>query len=241
MTRKAEPRLEEGPPWAIPFGAAITTTMLVSVGLVASFGWPWYANFLQNSAAAWVQAIGSIAAIHMVFAIFRAQSQAQKERDAEAERQWRRQRLAVCLAILDRAAACFESDDPNATTRFAVRLLPDEVEHATQMLVGMPLTEIPDALLVHRFGLLGQSLAHQLAQIRSALELSPALLNQWVPTLAKSAATRYHETMATRHYCNALLIANSNDDEREASAEVDRTFMQMEGLATKLNFEAENK
>lgn len=54
---------ENTPPWAAIVGALIILVIVGSIALVAAGGWAWFARFLESAAPAWVQAIGSIAAI----------------------------------------------------------------------------------------------------------------------------------------------------------------------------------
>jgi hypothetical protein len=57
---------EKVPGWAQALGALIVAGLCASIALVGAGGWPWFAGLLTKSAegaAAWVQAIGSIAAI----------------------------------------------------------------------------------------------------------------------------------------------------------------------------------
>jgi hypothetical protein len=44
-------------------GMTIVLAILLTIALVAAGGWEWFASFLASSAANWVQAIGSIAAL----------------------------------------------------------------------------------------------------------------------------------------------------------------------------------
>ena len=52
--------VDEG--WPAAIGAVIIVGLFLTLGLVAAGGWPWFQRFLESSAAAWIQAIGSIAA-----------------------------------------------------------------------------------------------------------------------------------------------------------------------------------
>lgn len=54
---------DSAPQWAIALGAIVVAMLVASIGLVAAGGWTWFSRFLESAAPAWVQAIGSIAAI----------------------------------------------------------------------------------------------------------------------------------------------------------------------------------
>lgn len=59
--------------WMSVFGATLVASILLCIGLVAAGGWSWFQSFLESSAAAWTQAIGSIWAIIAAIYISRAQ------------------------------------------------------------------------------------------------------------------------------------------------------------------------
>jgi hypothetical protein len=60
---EAEMERDSAPQWAIALGAVVVAMLVASIGLVAAGGWAWFSRFLESAAPAWVQAIGSIAAI----------------------------------------------------------------------------------------------------------------------------------------------------------------------------------
>lgn len=59
--------------WAGYAGGLILIIIFGTLALVAAGGWNWFAKFLENSAPAWVQAIGSILAIFVSVHLVNAQ------------------------------------------------------------------------------------------------------------------------------------------------------------------------
>lgn len=59
--------------WAAVLGAGTVIGILSLISLTAIAGWPWVAKFLESSAPAWIQAIGSIAAIAAALMIVQRQ------------------------------------------------------------------------------------------------------------------------------------------------------------------------
>lgn len=74
--------------WPEVIGAIALVCLLASLGLVAAGGWSWFAKFLESSAPAWVQALGSVGAIFIAgWAVQRSHrlQREQKAREAEEE------------------------------------------------------------------------------------------------------------------------------------------------------------
>lgn len=59
--------------WAPAFGAIVLGSILVLIFLIAFAGWSWVAHFLESSAPAWIQAVGSVAAIVAALAVVQRQ------------------------------------------------------------------------------------------------------------------------------------------------------------------------
>lgn len=72
--------------WVDAVGVLVVVFIFVTIALVAAGGWPWYAKFLEGSAANWVQAIGSIAAILAAGRFVRSQIQANHAALSEAQK-----------------------------------------------------------------------------------------------------------------------------------------------------------
>jgi len=74
--------------WAEAVGATALVCVLGSLALIAAGGWAWFAKFLDTSAPAWVQAVGSVGAIIATgWSVRRAHrlQQEQRSRDIEDE------------------------------------------------------------------------------------------------------------------------------------------------------------
>lgn len=94
-------KVDETPEWAPAIGAIALVLLLFSLALVAAGGWVWFAAFLESSAAGWVQAVGSVAAI--LAAAWLASWQLRRTREAEAQaRKERMQAMLEVIATLNR-------------------------------------------------------------------------------------------------------------------------------------------
>jgi hypothetical protein len=131
-------------------GASVVLGLLGSIALVAAGGWDWFKNFAADSAPAWVQAVGSIAAIVAALGAIKIQHQNQLDRDAEAERQVKRRKLKTVSALLHNTGLvcldCAESVNDKHTI-WDVQL--HRIENERSRLLGVPVFDLPDVLLVH--------------------------------------------------------------------------------------------
>ena len=95
-------------------GATAVCLILFSLGLVAAGGWPWFQKFLENSAPAWVQAVGSIAVVLAAVYVGRLQIAADRaiEKSRLAEDQRRR------ILVIDALLAAFETAVDHAKDHF---------------------------------------------------------------------------------------------------------------------------
>ncbi|MFS2205366.1 hypothetical protein [Variovorax sp. Varisp36] len=83
-----ERKKESQPEWAEAVGAISLVCILASLALIAAGGWNWFAKFLETSAPAWVQAVGSVGAIIATgWGITRSHrlQQAQRKKDVEED------------------------------------------------------------------------------------------------------------------------------------------------------------
>lgn len=95
---------EEPPEWAAAVGTTVLILILASLALIAAGGWAWFARMLESAAPAWVQAVGSVAAIFVAVGIPMRQQRQQKKDDSR--RHWEA-RLAIarsCYLACDEAA-----------------------------------------------------------------------------------------------------------------------------------------
>lgn len=91
--------------WPAVVGGLIVVGILLTLALVAAGGWPWFQRFLEGSAAAWVQAIGSIAAILAAAEIGRRQIAGQRHVEQDRQAQEERKKLLVIDALLEAVEA----------------------------------------------------------------------------------------------------------------------------------------
>lgn len=94
---------DDVPGWAPAAGAAILAALLGVFALVAAGGWNWFAKFLESSLPAWVQAVGSIAAIVAAIRISSRQHEQMVAREERREAFTRTQTIAMPLAVVERA------------------------------------------------------------------------------------------------------------------------------------------
>ena len=59
--------------WITTFGGNVTGSILLSFLFIKFSEWPWLAMFLASSAPAWIQAVGSVAAIVAALAVVHRQ------------------------------------------------------------------------------------------------------------------------------------------------------------------------
>jgi len=87
--------------WPAAMGASIVVGLLLALGLVAAGGWSWFQRFLESSAAAWVQALGSIAAILAAAEIGRQQIAGKRQMERDRQDQEDQKKLLVINALLE--------------------------------------------------------------------------------------------------------------------------------------------
>lgn len=90
--------------WASAFGSAVVGSILVLLLFTAFAGWSWVAKFLESSAPAWIQAIGSVAAIVAALAVVQRQHSLELRRK-EKEDLTAQLRRARSLRVLFYSAA----------------------------------------------------------------------------------------------------------------------------------------
>lgn len=87
--------------WPAAVGAFIIVGIFLTIALVAAGGWLWFQKFLESSAAAWVQAVGSVAAILAAAEIGRRQIDGQRQMERDRQAQEERKKLLVIDALLE--------------------------------------------------------------------------------------------------------------------------------------------
>lgn len=143
--------------WPAAMGALIVVGLLLALGLVAAGGWPWFQRFLETSAAAWIQALGSIAAILAAAEIGRRQIAGQREMERDRQDQEDRKKLLVIDALLEAIEATValtkkQYEDYPQMPIFAYHL--DRINNAADALSKIDLFNCPPPVvqpLLHLF------------------------------------------------------------------------------------------
>lgn len=100
---------ETGEQWAVFLGAGVVVCLLLLIALTAFGGWAWVASFLESGAPAWIQAIGSVAAIVAALAVVQRQHSLELLRKRDAERMEQVRRLRTLRVVFYSAAKSCES------------------------------------------------------------------------------------------------------------------------------------
>jgi hypothetical protein len=90
--------------WASAFGSVVVGSLLVLILFTGLAGWSWVAKFLESSAPAWIQAVGSVAAIVAALAVVQRQHSLELKR-REREDLTAQLRRARMLRVLFFSAA----------------------------------------------------------------------------------------------------------------------------------------
>jgi uncharacterized membrane protein len=148
-----------------------------------------YFGLDKNTWAAWVQAVGSIAAI--VGAIWISKNQHIKDRELEVEKQRKAdlQILEAIAALIARASATCELLLEAWNVDQAARLgLGDQIADAKQAIDRLPYFEIPNARLVTHIALLPRSLGMLEDRLRLAMQSQQELSQELRQAVGSSFA-----------------------------------------------------
>lgn len=131
-------------------GAVVLVLLFASLGLIAAGGWTWFKGMLESSAPAWIQAIGSVAAILAAAEIGRRQARAASDLEASKQAAAEIQKLNVVMALMARAHGL--SNDickAFATAQFSDfdQVSPELMLDTHLTLLALPVFEIPNGLL----------------------------------------------------------------------------------------------
>ena len=135
--------------WAPALGAGVVNSLLSLIGLNAIGGWPWVANFIESSAPAWIQAVGSVATIIAAVLIVKRQHALEIERirSAQTSEQQRRAR-ALRVVFFSAARTCEDVSRRIGSPHQKWDLLSEELVGARARLMSI------DPMLVPGGGLL---------------------------------------------------------------------------------------
>lgn len=135
--------------WASAFGSVIVGSILVLILITAVAGWDWVAKFLESGAPAWIQAVGSVAAIVAALAVVQRQHALEMHR-REREDQVSQLRRARILRIIFFSAARACEDvarrvgKPHQTWKF----LAEELREVRLRLLSVDPLLVPDGGLL---------------------------------------------------------------------------------------------
>ena len=105
---KSDSGLRPEDTWSGAIGAGVVLTLIALIALTAIGGWPWVAKFLESSAPAWIQAIGSVAAIIAAVLIVQRQHALEIERRHNVERAEQQRRTRTLRVVFFSAARACE-------------------------------------------------------------------------------------------------------------------------------------
>lgn len=180
---------ERTPTWQSAIGAVVVLALLACLALIGAGGWPWFKGILESAAPAWIQAIGSIAAIMAASAIAGQQVRSAAELEAKKKADAETQKLKIVMALMVRAhglsndiCRAFETKEFSDFDEVSPELMLDT--HLS--LMALPVFEIPDGLLALDVLSIGRSLAtireHWL-QLRVDVRANPSALLEGIARL----------------------------------------------------------
>lgn len=136
--------------WPTAVGMALVVGLICLFALNAAGGWAWTAKFLESSAAAWVQAIGSVAAIFAAIAVVNKQHVLEIHRRNENDRTENRRRIRAMKTIFFSAAKkCEKVAGQVGGANIYWPLQAATLREARARLISIDPFLIPDASLLH--------------------------------------------------------------------------------------------
>ena len=145
-----EPHQSSSESFESALGAIVVVLLFTSLGLIAAGGWTWFKGMLESAAPAWIQAIGSVAAIFAAAEIGRRQARAASDLEAKKQAAAETQKLKIVMALMARAYGL--SNDickAFATAQFSDfdQVSPELMVDTHLALQALPVFEIPNGLL----------------------------------------------------------------------------------------------
>lgn len=146
----------------IAFGAVIIFLLFASLGLIAVGGMPCFKGMLESAAPAWIQAIGSIAAIFAAAEIGRRQALAASDLEAKKKAATEIHKFKIIMALMARAHGL--SNDickAFATAQFSDfdQVSPELMTDTHLAMQTLPVFEIPNGLLALDVLTIGRALS----------------------------------------------------------------------------------
>lgn len=211
MSRESDQRDE--PAWAEAVGVAASLTLLLSLALVAAGGWSWFKTLLESAAPAWIQAVGSVAAIIAAAAIARQQASSARRLEAEKQAAAEVQKLKIVLALMARAHG-LSNDICRAfeTAKFEDfdQVSPELMADTHQTLMALPIFEVPDGLLALDVLTIGRALGvlhDRWLNLREACSSDPSAIRGGVAELGTLADEVREISLDAVHKCRSEIAS----------------------------------
>ena len=211
--------------WESAIGIVVVLMLLFSLALIAAGGWNWFKTLLESAAPAWIQAIGSVAAIIAATVIARRQSISTAELAEKKQAAADVQKLKIVMALMARAYG-LSKDICHAfeTSKFEDfdQVSPELLLDTHQALKALPVFDIPDGLLALDVLTIGRALGdlreHWL-KLREDCERDPSSLQIGIATLDSLAREIGEVSLAALSECKkaiaqrggAIGIQNANE------------------------------
>jgi len=136
--------------WPAGVGMALVVILICLLALNAAGGWTWMAKFLESSAAAWVQALGSVAAIFAAIAVVNKQHLLEIQRRNENDRNENLRRVRALRAIFFSAAKkCEQVASQIGKSNVYWPLKAATLREARSRLISIDPFLFPDASILH--------------------------------------------------------------------------------------------
>jgi hypothetical protein len=206
--------------WQTTVGVVVTASLLVSMLLVAVGGWAWFKGLFETVAPAWIQAVGSVAAIVAATVIAQRQSKAAVDLELRKQAKAETQKLKVVMALMARAHGL--SND--ICTAFETKKFEDFDQVSPELMIDthhslalLPVFEIPDGLLALDVLTIGRALGvmhEQWMKLREDVTAEPSALLDGIARLDTLAREIREICVAAIAECKKLIA------ERAAEANV---------------------
>jgi hypothetical protein len=135
--------------WSAVVGAAVVLGLLTLVALSALGGWSWMARFLESSAPAWIQAVGSVAAIVAALMVVQRQHALELARRQVVEQSDLQRRARTLRVVFFSAARTCESVARQiGREHITYRLEAAELREVRARLLSIDPMQVPQAKLL---------------------------------------------------------------------------------------------
>lgn len=211
-----EPRQTPSESFEVAFGAIVVLSLIASVALIAAGGWQWFKGMLESAAPAWIQAIGSVAAIFAAAEIGRRQARAASELEAKKKAEIEIQKLKIVMALMARAHG-LSNDICKAfeTAQFSDfdQVSPELMVDTHLALQALPVFEIPNGLLALDVLTIGRALSvmhENWVKLRELCTSNPSLLPEEMARLDTLAREIGEISLAALSECKKEIASRAN-------------------------------